>query len=116
QELLPLQLERDGHDGSHRPAGGARPRLAVMGHGRDLRVLEDRRIEPRRRLGVVVEPEAGRDPLHGFRLRYAPGHLTGVRSAFAEYTMNLNGLRPWCRTRSRSRACRRTSVRPRLAG
>jgi hypothetical protein len=39
-----------------------------MGDGGDFRVIEDRAIEFRRRFGLIVKPQAGRDfwkALHG---------------------------------------------------
>ena len=60
RELLALQLKAHDHD----RAFWSRPRIAIAADTENLGILEDRRVELRRRFGVVVEPEERRDFLH----------------------------------------------------
>jgi hypothetical protein len=58
-ELLSLDLELYGHDRSRGLAVDLMSRLSIAIDASDLGVLEDRDVEIRRRLGLVVEPQQG---------------------------------------------------------
>jgi hypothetical protein len=57
EELLPHQLEADGHHSAFFTRAGR----AVARDLAELRAWEDRRVEPRRRLAFRVEPETGHE-------------------------------------------------------
>src|SRR5262249_47109652 len=62
-EVLAGELEGDRHDRAFLAAGDSRALRAVAGDREDARVVEDRRVEVHRLLGLVVEPEERRDSL-----------------------------------------------------
>src|SRR5688572_23085619 len=66
-EFLALELEADGHDAAFR----ARPCFAVTGNLADLRVFENAGIEMDRLLGLIIEPQKGRDLLFYFHRSFA---------------------------------------------
>src|SRR5262249_20779537 len=63
EEFLPVELERHRHHRAPGLAGGSGRLLVVAGDRSDLRVLEDRRVEPGGLFGLAVEPQAHADLL-----------------------------------------------------
>jgi hypothetical protein len=63
QELLPGDLEGDGHDRSRFFAVYLDSLFSIAADLSDFGVLEDGGVEFGRLLGLRIEPQAGRDPM-----------------------------------------------------
>src|SRR5262249_10538773 len=76
-KLLPGDLELRGHDRSRRFSVNLVSLFPVAADPADPGILEDGNVEPRRLLGLRVEPQAGRDLLRGDRHSCPPRALMG---------------------------------------
>src|SRR5437763_6409165 len=95
EELLPVELEGDGHHGSRRTGCP----LRITGNAGDLRVLEDGGVELRCLLGLAVEPQERGDLLH---LGYSSCAFTRFAVDWLHYWAIACRARVWIASRSTS--------------
>ena len=65
-ELLPIELECHRHDRPLRSSGGLGRRVVIAGDARYPGILEDRDVELRGLLGLMIEPQKRCDSLQRF--------------------------------------------------